>query len=149
MATRRRLRRIDHARSDHSTPIAPYRDLLMRSLSKRWRERGSRRVRVALPFDDIMEIALALLALSPVELEALGWSFADRKRLLDHFLTSGKAAQRTDREALGHTRLDLRLPLRDVRRLQTFVHRDLPKAATSAALIERLGGRCQTKCTDR
>jgi hypothetical protein len=28
-----------------------------------WRERGGRRVRLALPFDDIMEIALALLSL--------------------------------------------------------------------------------------
>lgn len=58
---------------------------------------------VALPFDDIMEIAIALLALSPAALGALGWSFADRKRLLDHFMASGKAAQRTDRTTLGET----------------------------------------------
>jgi hypothetical protein len=32
-----------------------------------------------LPFDDIMEFALALLSLSPTELDALGWTFADRK----------------------------------------------------------------------
>lgn len=111
----------------------------MRSPSQRWRERGGRTVRLALPFDDIMEIALALLALSPAELETLGWSFADRKRLLDHFLASGKAAQRTDRAQLSETRLELRLPLRDVRRLQTFVRRDLPKAATNAAVLDRLG----------
>jgi integrase len=116
----------------------------MRSPSQRWRERGSRRVRLALPFDDIMEIALALLALSPAELEALGWSFADRKRLLDHFLASGKAAQRTDRAMLGETRLELRLPLRDVRRLQMFVRRDLPKAASNAAILNRLGATLDT-----
>jgi hypothetical protein len=73
----------------------------MRGPSRRWRERGGWLVRLALSFDDIMEIALALLALSPVELEALGWSFADRKRLLDHFLASGKSAQGTDPATLG------------------------------------------------
>lgn len=104
----------------------------------RWRGRGGRRVRLALPFDDIMEIALALLSLSPAELEALGWSFDDRKRLLDHFLASGRQAQRTNPAVLGGTRLDLRLPLRDVRRLRAFVHRELPKAASNAALLERL-----------
>jgi hypothetical protein len=36
----------------------------MRSLAIRWRKRGGRTVGVALPFDDIMEIALALLALA-------------------------------------------------------------------------------------
>ena len=111
----------------------------MRGPSKRWRERGGRVARLTLTFDDIMEVALALLALSPDELEALGWSFADRKRLLDHFLASGKAAQRTDRTTLGQSRLILRLPLRDVRRLRTFVHRELPKAASNAASIDRLG----------
>lgn len=111
----------------------------MRGLSQRWRERGGRTVRLALPFDDIMEVALALLVLSPVELETLGWSFADRKRLLDHFLASGKAAQRTDRATLGQTLLELRLPLRDVCRLRTFVRRDLPRAATNAAVLDRLG----------
>jgi hypothetical protein len=114
----------------------------MRSASQRWRERGGRTVRIALPFDDIMEIALALLALSPAELEALGWSFADRKRLLDRFLASGKAAQRTDREALGRTRLDLRLPLRDVRRLQTFVHRGRGDRAACRS-------RCRSPCQSR
>jgi hypothetical protein len=78
---------------------------LMRDPSRRWRERGGRPVRLALSFDDIMEIALALLALSPVELEALGWSFADRKRLLDHFLASGKSAQGTDPATLGEVTL--------------------------------------------
>lgn len=111
----------------------------MRSPSKRWRERGGRTVRLSLPFDDIMEVALALLSLSPAELETLGWSFADRKRLLDHFLASGRAAQRADRDTLGETRFELRLPLRDIRRLRTFVHRELPKAASNAALLDRLG----------
>jgi hypothetical protein len=111
----------------------------MRGPSRRWRERSGRPVRLALSFDDIMEIALALLALSPVELEALGWSFADRKRLLNHFLASGKSAQRTDPATLGETRFELRLPLRDVRRLRTFVHRELPKAASNAVVVDRLG----------
>ena len=84
-------------------------------------------------------MALALLTLSPNELHALGWSFADRKRLLDHFLACGKAAQRTDRTSLGQARLVLRLPLRDIRCLRTFVHRELPKAASNAASIDRLG----------
>jgi hypothetical protein len=111
----------------------------MRSPAQRWRERGGRTVRLALAFDDIMEIALALLGLAPAELDALGWTFADRKRLLDHFLASGKAAQRNDPATLSDTRRELRLPLRDVRRLRTFVHRELPKAASNAALLDRLG----------
>jgi len=114
-------------------------DPLMRTPSKQWRERGGRTVRLALSFDDIMEIALALLSLSPVELEALGWRFADRKRLLDHFLASGKAAQRQDPASLGQSMLELRLPLRDIWRLRTFVHRELPKAASNAAVLDRLG----------
>lgn len=111
---------------------------MRRDLIGRWRQRGSRIVRVRLKFDDIMEVALALLTLSPDELAALGWTFADRKRLLDHFLASGKAAQRADPAMLGASELELRLPLRDVRRLQTFARRDLPKAATNAALLDRL-----------
>ncbi len=106
---------------------------------KRWRERGGRNVRVSLPFADIMEVALALLALSPDELAALGWTFADRKRLLDHFLASGKEAQETDRASLDRTLLTLRLPTRDIQRLRRFAQRELPKAATNAGIIERLG----------
>ncbi len=105
---------------------------------QRWRERGGRSVRVSLPFADIMEVALALLALSPEELAALGWTFADRKRLLDHFLASGKEAQKTDRTSLDQALLTLRLPVRDIRRLQHFAQRELPKAATHAGVIERL-----------
>jgi hypothetical protein len=126
---KRRLRHgIDYARTGN---IAAAQQLhrLMCGPTTRWRERGGRAVRFALPFDDIMEIALALL----------GWSFPDRKRLLDHFLASGKSDQRKDRAALGQTSLELRLPLRDVRRLRSFVHRELPKAASSAALLDRLG----------
>lgn len=137
-ATDRSRRGIDGAPPAHSRTNGRLRVRLMKSFSQRWRERGGRIAHIILPFDDIMEIALALLALSPTELEALGWSFADRKRLLDHFLASGKAAQRTDREALGRTPLDLHLPLRDIRHLQAFVRRDLPKAATKAAVVERL-----------
>jgi hypothetical protein len=139
MMTRHPRRGIERASTVETVPGARYSDRLMRSLSQRWRERGGRTVRLALPFDDIMEIALAVLALSPAELEALGWTFADRKRLLDHFLVSGKAAQRQESAALGQARLELRLPLRDVRRLRTFVHRELPKAASNAAVFDRLG----------
>ncbi len=105
---------------------------------QRWRERGGRSVRVYLPFADIMEVALALLALSPEELGALGWTFADRKRLLDHFLASGKEAQKTDRTSLDQALLTLRLPVSDIRRLQRFAQRELPKVATHAGVIERL-----------
>jgi hypothetical protein len=105
---------------------------------RRWRERGSRTVMVSLPFADIMEVAFALLALSPEELARLDWSFADRKRLLDHLLQSGKQAQSVDRDKLDQTLLRLTLPARDVRRLKRFARRELPKTATNAAVIERL-----------
>lgn len=105
---------------------------------QRWRERGARTVRVPLPFSDIMEVALALLALSPDELAALGWTFSARKRLVEHFLAAGKQADAIDREALDRTILTLRLPLRDVRKLQQFARRDLPKMASRADVIDRL-----------
>src|SRR3546814_4842988 len=85
-----------------------------------------------------MEFALALLSVSPEELEALGWSFADRKRLLDHFLRSGKAAQRIAPDRLGAMPIELRLPQRDVDRLQHFARRELPKEASSAGVIDRV-----------
>jgi hypothetical protein len=91
-----------------------------------------------LTFDDIMEFALALLSVSPAELEALGWTFADRKRLLDHFLASGKAAQGIKSEDLSKMPIELALPQRDVDRLQHFARRELPKAATSAGVIDRV-----------
>lgn len=105
---------------------------------RRWRERGGRTVRLVLPFDDIMEFALALLALSPRELKALEWSFADRKRLLDHFLASGRTAQGADPDELGMMPIELALPQRDVDRLQRFARRELPKAASNAAMIDRV-----------
>lgn len=105
---------------------------------RRWRERGGRVVRVLLPFEDIMDVALALLALSPGELAAMGWSFAARKRLLEHFLIAGKEADAIDPTALDRTILTLRLPARDVRRLQDFARRELPKMASRAAVIDRL-----------
>lgn len=105
---------------------------------QRWRERGGRTVGVPLPFSDIMEVALALLALSPDELAALGWSFSARKRVLEHFLAAGKQADAIDRTALDRTILTLRLPLRDVRRLRQFARRDLPKMASRADVIDRL-----------
>lgn len=105
---------------------------------KRWRERGSRTIAVSLPFDDIMEFAFALLSVSPEELEELGWSFADRKRLLDHFLKSGKAAQGVAHDVLGQTLITLRVPRRDIARLQRFARRALPKAASNAAMLDRV-----------
>lgn len=105
---------------------------------RRWRERGGRIVRVLLPFEDIMDVALALLSLQPDELARLGWSFAARKRLLEHFLVAGKEADAIAPSALDRTILTLRLPLRDVRRLQDFTRRELPKMASRAAVIDRL-----------
>lgn len=105
---------------------------------RRWRERGGRTVRFPLPFDDIMELALALLSVTPIELELLGWTFADRKRLLDHILASGKAAQGVRPEDLATMPIELALPQRDVDRLQRFARRELPKAASNAAMLDRV-----------
>ena len=97
-----------------------------------------RTVRLVLAFDAITEFALTLLSVPPDELEALGWSFADRKRLLDHFLRSGKAAQRVPRDAPGQSLITLRLPQRDLAPLQRFARRELPKAASNAAMLGRV-----------
>lgn len=105
---------------------------------RRWRERGGRIAHVVLPFDDIMEFALALLSVTPAELETLGWTFADRKRLLDHFLAAGKAAQGTGLDDLPTLPIELALPQRDLDRLQRFARRELPKAATNAAMLDRV-----------
>ena len=105
---------------------------------RRWRERGGRPARIVLPFDDIMEFALALRAVTPAELETLGWTFADRKRLLDHFLASGKAAQGTRPMDLPKLPIELVVPQRDLDRLQRFARRELPKAATNAAMLDRV-----------
>lgn len=108
------------------------------SLVERWKSRRGRVVRLRLPFDDIMEFAIALLSISPQELELLGWSFADRKRLLDHFLASGRAAQGTDPEALGATPIELTFPRADLERLRRFAVREFPKAASHAAVADRV-----------
>jgi len=97
-------------------------------------------VRLRLPFDDIMEFAIALLSISPHELEALGWSFADRKRFLDHFLASGRAAQGVKLENLGKMLIEIVVPKADLSRLQQFAVRELPKAASNAAVIDRVLG---------
>lgn len=107
-------------------------------LGERRRRRGGRTVRLALVFDDIMEFALALLSVLPDGLETLGWTFVDRKRLLDHFLRSGKAAQRVPRDALEQSLITLRLPRRDLTPLQRFARRELPKAASNAAMLDRV-----------
>ncbi|MDX3901888.1 MAG: hypothetical protein QHC40_15445 [Sphingobium sp.] len=85
-----------------------------------------------------MDVALALLALTPDELAALGWSFAARKRLLEHFLAAGKEADAIDPSALDRTILTVHLPARDLQRVQDFVRRELPKMASRAAVIDRL-----------
>ncbi len=113
-------------------------DPMTRGPLQSWRERGGRRISIALRFDDIMEFALALLSVSPDELEELGWTFADRKRLLDLFLKSGKAAQTVSRDVLGQTMISLRLPRREIARLQRFARRALPKAASNAAMLDRI-----------
>src|SRR3546814_4802443 len=71
-------------------------DSVNQGVFKRMRRGRKDGARVRLPFDDIMEFAIALLSISPQELEALRWTFADRKRLLDHLLASGRAAQRSE-----------------------------------------------------
>jgi len=105
---------------------------------QRWRQRAGRPVRLLLPFDDIMEFALALLSVDPAGLQALGWTFADRKQFLDHFLASGKAAQAIDPRELGSMPIELVLPWRDVARLQDFARKELPKAASNAAMLDRV-----------
>ncbi len=91
-----------------------------------------------MPFDDIMEFALALLSVTPAGLDALEWTFEDRKRLLDHFLASGKAAQGVRPDDLATMPIELALPQRDVDRLQRFARRELPKAASNAAMLDRV-----------
>ena len=97
-------------------------------------------MRLRLPFDDIMEFAIALLSISPEELEGLGWSFADRKRFLDHFLASGRAAQGVKPERLGAMSIEIVVPKADLTRLQQFAVRELPKAASNARVIDRVLG---------
>lgn len=111
---------------------------MSRSLRQRWRERGARTVRIRMPFADLMEVALALLALTPDELGVLGWRFEDRKRLLEHVLASGREADTLARDVLEQTIIAIRFPMRDVRRLRTFARRELPKHVSRAAVIERL-----------
>lgn len=90
---------------------------------RRWVQRSGRLVRITLPFGDIMEIALALLGLSPSDLAKLGWTFEDRKRLINHLLASGKQAQRMAPNTLDHLLLAVRLPVHDIHRLQCFAQR--------------------------
>jgi len=103
----------------------------------RW-QRGGRTVRLLLTFDDIMEFALALLSVSPVGLRELGWTFADRKRLLDHFLASGREAQLAAPEQLRTLPIELVVPQRDIDRLLRFARKELPKAITNAAMLDRV-----------
>lgn len=111
----------------------------MKRLSlKRWRKPKPDDVPVRLPFSDIMEFAMALLSISPHELRALGWTFAARKRLLDHMLSFGRAAEGIEPNKLATKQIELRLPKKDLARLQHFAVRELPKAASNAAVIDRV-----------
>ncbi|MEJ5976618.1 hypothetical protein WG901_08230 [Novosphingobium sp. PS1R-30] len=95
-------------------------------------------VRLQLPFDDIMEFAIALLTINPEELEALGWTFTDRKRFLDHFLASGRAAQGVKSEELSKMPIEIAVPKADLTCLQQFAVRELPKSASNAGMIDRV-----------
>src|SRR3546814_9745784 len=86
-------------------------DSVNQGVFKRMRRGRKDGARVRLPFDDIMEFAIALLSISPQELEALRWTFADRKRLLDHLLASGRAAQGVDPERLGMLPIEISIQL--------------------------------------
>lgn len=111
---------------------------MSRGIRQRWRERGGRTIQLRLPFADIMEFALALLSLSPTELDMLGWTLADRKRLLDYLLRAGGAVQGKATDEIDRTAVTLRLPQRDLAKLQIFARRALPKAASNAAMIDRV-----------
>jgi len=60
---------------------------------KRWRKPMPDNVPLRIPFGDITEFAMALLSISLRELRALGWTFAERKRLLDHMHPCGRQAE--------------------------------------------------------
>ena len=103
----------------------------MKRLSlERWRKPKPDDVPVRLPFSDIMEFAMALLSISPRELRALGWTFAQRKRLLDHMLAFGRDAEGIEPNKLATKQIELRLPKKDLVRLQHFAVRGLPKATS-------------------
>lgn len=68
----------------------------------------------------------------------MDWSFASRRKLLEHFLDAGKRADRIEPAALDQTLATLRLPRRDLQKLRRFARRDLPRMATRAAVIDRL-----------
>lgn len=91
-----------------------------------------------LPFSDIMEFAIALLSITPRELRTLGWTFAQRRRLLDHMLACGRAAEGIEPNDLATKLIELRLPKKDLVRLQHFAMRELPKEASNAAVIDRV-----------
>ncbi|MBD3761358.1 hypothetical protein ACLIMP_25640 (plasmid) [Novosphingobium aerophilum] len=110
---------------------------MKQALIHRLKGRG-KGVRLNLPFDDIMEFAIALLTVGPEDLEALGWTFADRKRFLDHFLASGRAAQGVAPEHLGQKSIEIVVPRKDLDRLHRFAVRELPKAASNAAMLDRV-----------
>src|SRR3546814_14069060 len=111
-------------------------DSVNQGVFKRMRRGRKDGARVRLPFDDIMEFAIALLSISPQELEALRWTFADRKRLLDHLLASGRAAQGVDPERLGVLPIEISIPRDDLTKMQQFAVRELPKPASNAAVID-------------
>lgn len=111
---------------------------MTRHLLERWRKPKPDDVPVRLPFSDIMEFAIALLSISPRELRTLGWTFAQRKWLLDHMLACGRAAEGIEPNKLATKQIELRLPNKDLVRLQHFAVRELPTGASNAAVIDRV-----------
>jgi hypothetical protein len=109
-----------------------------RHLLERWRKPKPEDVPVRLPFSDIIEFAIALLSISPRELQALRWTFAQRKWLLDHMLACGRSAEGIEPNKLATKQIELRLPNKVLVRLHHFAVRELPKGASNAAVIDRV-----------
>src|SRR3546814_20336611 len=81
-------------------------DSVNQGVFKRMRRGRKYGARVRLPFDDIMEFAMALLSISRKDLAALRWTFADRKWLLYH-LHAISEERRVGRERVRMYRLQM------------------------------------------
>lgn len=110
---------------------------MTRHLLERWRKPKPDDVPVRLPFCDIMSSRCASVDLAP-ELRALGWTFAQRKWLLDHMLACGRAAEGIEPNKLATKQIELRLPNKGLVRFAAFAVRELPKGASNAAVIDRV-----------
>jgi hypothetical protein len=63
-----------------------------------------------------------------------GATFAQRKWLLDHMLACGRAAEGIEPNKLATKQIELRLPNKDLVRLQHFAVRELPKGRATRQL---------------